>query len=431
MKLTAADRDTVRALVEHRNADIRTLIAIAGFDPATDLVGADFRGADFADDDLTGFNLTRADLRGADLSGARGLHRAMFAEIIEDTTTRWPERHGPLPGSVLKEGPEAPELVLIPPGGFVMGVPEAESAREKTGDDDARPQHEVTIRDGFWLAKYPVTRGEFAAFVADTGRDMPGGANGWVETKRNWERSDEFNWQNPGFEQTDRHPVVCVSHEDAGAYAAWLSRRIGRHYRLPSEAEWEYAARAGTSTARFWGDDRNGARQYANVADRSLAKRMKAKADRERFFPWDDGYPTTAPVGSFQPNGFGLYDMLGNVFERVADHWHDNYADAPKDGSVWIPNRNDSRRVLRGGSWSYFPRLVRAGARGRVEADSCSSDVGFRLARTPHQPSAEDNSPQPRADASFAGALGGTVRQARARRGSVRTPCASSGACAT
>jgi formylglycine-generating enzyme len=382
VKLTAAERATMRALVEHREADLRTLAGIAGFDPATDLVGADFRGADFADDDLAGFNLTRADLRGADLSGARGLHRAMFADIIEDGTTRWPEQHAPLPGAVLQEGPEAPELILIPPGSFVMGVPEAESAREKSDDDNARPQQEVTIRDGFWLAKYPVTRGEFAAFVADTGHGTPGGAFGWVEGKRDWEHSDEFGWRNPGFEQTDRHPVVCVSHEDAEAYAAWLSRRTGRHYRLPSEAEWEYAARAGTSTARFWGDDRNGARQYANVADRSLAKRMKMKANREQFFPWDDGYPFTAPVGSFQPNGFGLYDVLGNAWEWVADHWHDNYVDSPKDGSAWITDRNDSRRVLRGGSWNNRPGGVRAGVRLRGGADFRGSVVGFRLART-------------------------------------------------
>jgi formylglycine-generating enzyme len=390
VRLTAAERATLRALVEHRDADLRTLVGIAGFDPATDLVGADFRSADFAGDDLTGFNLTRADLRGADLSCAHGLHGAMFADIVVDATTRWPERHAPLPGSVMKEGPEVPELILIPPGSFVMGVPEAESAREKVDDSHAGPQHEVTIRDGFWLAKYPVTRGEFAAFVADTGHHMSGGAFGWLEAIRSLGHSDAFGWRNPGFKQTDRHPVVCVYYEDAEAYVAWLSRKTGRHYRLPSEAEWEYAARAGTSTARFWGDDRNGARLYANVADRSLAKRMKVKADREQFFPWDDGYPFTSAVGSFQPNGFGLYDVLGNVLEWVSDNWHDNYADAPKEGSAWITDPDEHRRVLRGGSWGSHPGDLRVGvrsghyygARTWLGIGGRNPVVGFRVART-------------------------------------------------
>jgi formylglycine-generating enzyme required for sulfatase activity len=274
-----------------------------------------------------------------------------------------------------------PEMVRIPAGSFVMGVPEAESARERSDDRDARPLHTVTIGGGFWLAKYPVTRGEFAACVADTGYDMSGGAFGWVETKQVWERFDEFDWRNPGFEQTDQHPVVCVSHQDAEAYAAWLSRSTGRHYRLPSEAEWEYAARVEMGTARFWGDDRNGAREYANGADRSLARRMRVKADRERFFPWDDGYPFTSPVGSFRPNRLGLYDLLGNVWEWMADCWHDDYADAPEDGSAWITDRSE-RRVLRGGAWNNDPWTLRVGARNRGVAGYRGNGVGFRLART-------------------------------------------------
>ncbi len=280
------------------------------------------------------------------------------------------------------QGVAEPEMVLIPPGRFVMGVPPEESAREKSDDDDARPQHEVTIRHGFWLAKYPVTRAEFAVFVADTGYVQSGGAYGWVEAKRTWEPSDQFGWQNPGFAQTDRDPVVCVSADEADAYAKWLADKTGRRYRLPSEAEWEYAARAGTTTARFWGDDRNGARHYANVADRSLAKRLKQKPDPERFFPWDDGHPFTSPVGSFQPNGFGLYDMLGNVWEWVADHWHDDYGEAPNDGSAWTTPGSEGRRVLRGGSWVGDPGGLRAGARNGIGTGSRDNYSGFRLART-------------------------------------------------
>jgi formylglycine-generating enzyme required for sulfatase activity len=235
-----------------------------------------------------------------------------------------------------------PEMVLIPPGSFVMGVPEAESARERSDDSDARPLHEVTFEWGFWLGKYPVTRGEFAAFVADTGYDAAGS-----------------EWREPGFPQTERDPVVNVSAFDAEAYVAWLSHKTGRTYRLPSEAEWEYAARAGTTTARFWGDS-------WGAAPRHLAAESRG----------------TYPVGGFRPNAFGLYDVLGNVWEWVTDPWHDDYAGAPKDGSAWMRNRNERRRVLRGGSWDGNPGGVRAGVRSCVEADSRINIVGFRLART-------------------------------------------------
>jgi formylglycine-generating enzyme len=239
-------------------------------------------------------------------------------------------------------GVPVPEMVLIPPGSFAMGVPEAESAREQIDDSEARPLHEVTFQQGFWLGKYPTTRGEFAAFVADDGYDAAGS-----------------RWREPGFPQTDLDPVVHVTAIDAEAYAAWLSRKTGRNYRLPSEAEWEYAARAGTTTARFWGDSWDAAPSYLDTERRG-----------------------TYPVGSFQPNGFGLYDVLGNVWEWVADHWHEDYNGAPSDGSVWMNDRNESHRVLRGGSWVGNPWILRAGVRSRLEAVNRGDSVGFRLART-------------------------------------------------
>ncbi len=193
-----------------------------------------------------------------------------------------------------------------------------------------------------------MTRGEFAAFVADTRRDMSGGASDWTE---------------PGFEQTDRHPVVYVNHDDATAYAKWLSDKTGEEYRLPSEAEWEYAARAGTTTARFWGDGWDDAPAYANTRSEG-----------------------TTAVGEFKPNGFGLYDMLGNVWEWTADHWHQTYAGAPADGSSWTSGGVASRRVLRGGSWNGSPRALRAGCRLRLVTDIRYSFFGFRLARTRFSP---------------------------------------------
>jgi formylglycine-generating enzyme required for sulfatase activity len=270
----------------------------------------------------------------------------------------------PSPGSVIRDAP-GPEMVLIPAGSFVMGVPPEETKREgapASYDDDARPQHTVTIARPFYLGKHPVTRGAFAAFAS---------ATGFADTQ----------WQKPSFAQTDQHPVVNVSHEDAAAYAAWLSRETGKDYRLPSEAEWEYAARAGTATARYWGDGRAEACRYANVADETLRKANKDKADAQRYFGCDDGFANTSPVGTFQPNGFGLYDMLGNVCEWVADHWHDSYADAPEDGSAWTIG-DSGLCVVRGGSWFNSPRVVRAGIRDKSGPGVRLDRVGFRLART-------------------------------------------------
>jgi len=269
----------------------------------------------------------------------------------------------PSPARVIRDSP-SPEMVLIPAGSFVMGIPPEETKREGAGshDDNARPQHTVTIARPFYLGRHPVTRGAFAAFARATGfADTP--------------------WQKPGFAQTDQHPVVNVSHNAAVAYAAWLSRETGKDYRLPSEAEWEYAARAGTTTARYWGDGRAEACRYANVADETLRKANKDKADAKRYFACDDGFANTSPVGSFQPNGFGLYDMLGNVWEWVADHWHDDYEAAPEDSLAWTTG-DSSLCVLRGGSWIDAPRDVRAGVRDRLSTRVRNDIVGFRLART-------------------------------------------------
>jgi len=234
-----------------------------------------------------------------------------------------------------------PETVLIPVGTFQMGAPEAESKREGTEDwdKDASPMHEVTIAKPFWLGKYPVTRGEFAAFAADTGRDGE-------------------PWASPGFAQDDRHPVVRVSHADALAYLGWPSQKTGQTWRLPSEAEWEYAARAGTTTARYWG----------NAA---------GKPGEHAHFASSDG---TCPAGSFPPNRFGLHDMLGNVWEWTADAWHDNYRGAPADGSVWMA-AGEADRVVRGGSWRNVARAVRAAGRNHYAPANRYGDFGFRPAR--------------------------------------------------
>jgi formylglycine-generating enzyme required for sulfatase activity len=223
---------------------------------------------------------------------------------------------------------------LIPAGRFLMGVPEAESKREGTGDDNARPQHLVTIARPFWLGRYPVTLAEYAEFAAETARVVVV----WAQDKR--------------------HPAVNVSHGDAEAYVAWLSKQTGQTYRLPSEAEWEYAARAGTTTARYWGED-------------------VGEPGEHSHFGSSGG---TCPVGSFEPNAFGLHDMLGNVWEWTADAWHVGYNGAPADGSVWTAE-GAARHVFRGGSWDKGARYVRAAFRGRNDPAGRGDDLGFRCAR--------------------------------------------------
>ncbi len=293
----------------------------------------------------------------------------------------------PKHGTIHRDAHDLPEMVLLDKGTYLRGIPPEETNRENSEawDKRSRPVRPVTIPAPFWLARAPVTQGQFAAFVQATNRRMP--TEAWTyepNDKGEWtfgERPDR-DWLNPGFEQSDRHPVVCVSHEDALAYIEWLNQRGQGGYRLPSESEWEYAARAGTATARFWGDGPAGACQYANVADHALMRRMGQDFDTARFFDCDDGFPFTAPVGSFQPNPFDLHDMLGNVWEWCADHWHDSYEGCPTDGSAWIFGGDKDRRVLRGGSWNSYPKYIRAGIRNNDYLDSRHINVGFRIART-------------------------------------------------
>ena len=382
MRLTADQRRILQDLLARPDAGFTELARIAKLDKTRDFVRANLRGVDFGTADLSGFNFAQADLRGADLTLARGKDRLVLIDARTDNTTR-----GLPPNRELQEGP-GPAMVLVPEGRFLMGVPARENQREKVPKEQrgwTSPQHEVTIPRPFYLGKYPVTVEEFRLFAVETNHAPP--AKAWTyepDDKGEWsgEERDGRGWDNPGFAQTGRHPVTCVSHDDATAYAAWLSDRTGQAYRLPSEAEWEYAARAGTETARYWGEGRKQACRYANVADETLRLRMNRAPDPEMFFPSNDGFAFTAPVGSFLPNGFGLYDMLGNVWEWTADHWRDNYANCPKDGSANTTG-DSGRRVLRGGSWNDDPGNVRAGVRDGNAPGNRYSIVGFRLARTP------------------------------------------------
>ena len=267
----------------------------------------------------------------------RALARLVFGRVGDKAL--------PAPSIVTdRDGPDYPDMVLIPAGSFMMGIPEDEIARVGGGpkwDDWARPVHPVTIARPFWLARAPVTRGQFGVFARETGfKDT-----GWLKTR---------------FPQDDNHPVVNVSAADADAYVAWLSRKTGHAYRLPSEAEWEYAARAGTTTTRYWGDAWDPA--MANAAG---------------------NHKGTTPVGSFPENPFGLYDMLGNVWEWCADDWQNSYENPPPDGAPRrAPGPADRViRVIRGGSWGRDARGVRAACRNWGDPSDRDGNLGFRCAR--------------------------------------------------
>lgn len=282
-----------------------------------------------------------------------------------------------------RDCPQCPEMVHIPPGSFVMGSsPEVEQADGVPADHIGTnaPRHRVTITSGFYLGRYEVTRGEFAAFVAATGRQMPMSCWGPLADGDTKHEFKDRNWAQPGFAQTDRHPVVCVNFHDALAYTEWLTQITGKAYRLPSETEWEYAARGG-STARYpWGDDPAAACANANIADLSLVTIGGFKRPRDDMFPCSDGVVFTAPVGSFAANGFGLHDMIGNAWEWTADCWRDHYDTARPGGSAFTGGSCE-QRVYRGGSWGSFPWHSRSALRMGEVPEWRNRVKGFRVAR--------------------------------------------------
>jgi formylglycine-generating enzyme required for sulfatase activity len=252
-----------------------------------------------------------------------------------------------------------PALATIPAGRFQMGSHQHErnialqaGARKNWLAREA-PQHWVGIGRAFALGRYPVTVGEWRQFASATA----------------WQGQGEVDWRFPAFAQSDAHPVVGITWHDAQQYLRWLSARTGQAYRLPSEAEWEYACRAGTRTAFSCGDTISTklANYDGNFAYNGGARGVLRKG--------------TTPVGSFAPNPWGLFDMHGNVWEWVQDAVHDNYEGAPLDGSAWEEGGDQARRILRGGSWLYHPRYLRSALRNGFSAVLSNDIVGFRVAR--------------------------------------------------
>jgi formylglycine-generating enzyme required for sulfatase activity len=288
----------------------------------------------------------------------------------------------PAPGTQFRDCCNGcPEMVMLPQGSFVMGAAPGEEERENVLEyfrGHSIPQHSVTIQHSFAIAKFDVARDEYAQFVAETNRPDPDSCYGPDESGGESDKKGA-NWHSPGFPQTGRDPVVCVNWDDAQAYAAWLSAKTGHAYRLPTESEWEYAARAGTTTARYGSDRPAELCRYINHADLDFSEQHPRESGVNR--ECRDGYAFTSPVGSFTPNQFGLYDMLGNVWQWTEDCWNDNYDGAPSDGSSW-QNGNCGRRVERGGAYSNIPGLVLSAVRGRYKSSGRDHSLGFRVART-------------------------------------------------
>jgi len=277
----------------------------------------------------------------------------------------------PQPGDLLRNG-IGMELIFVPPGEFLMGSPEGEPQR----DADER-SHRVKLTRGFYLGKYEVTRGEFARFVAETGfrteAEQGGLALGMVPGEAYPLSGRQYSWKNPGFEQTERHPAVEIARPDADAFCQWPSQREQKTYRLPTEAEWEYACRAGSSTAFAFGDDPAGLTLIANIVD---ATARAAFSEWNHARPERDGFVFTAPVGSFRPNAFGLYDLHGNVWEWVADR-HADYPVGPVTNPLVTKTGGDA--ILRGGSYLGNAWGTRSANRSPNPSLHTDCSTGFRV----------------------------------------------------
>ena len=287
------------------------------------------------------------------------------------------------PGMEFRECADCPAMVVVPSGSFTMGSPAGEAGR----DADESPLHDVAFAKSFAVGRSHVTRGEFAAFVAATGYDP--GTKCWTFEDGEFGERDGRSWRYPGFAQSDAHPAACLNFEDASAYVAWLGKRTGVAYRLPSESEFEYAARGqtrpGAYPAYFFGADAKDFCRFGNGAD-ATAKRKVPGASGWIVLPCDDGHAHTSPAGSFPANPFGLSDMHGNVWQWLEDCWHDSYEAsgerAPVDGSAWTATGDCDLRVLRGGAWDGYPGVLRAANRDRDPRDYRNDRAGLRVART-------------------------------------------------
>ena len=295
------------------------------------------------------------------------------------------------PGQTFHDCKDCPEMVVIPAGSFMMGSPENEVGHYP----EEGPQRKVNIKQ-FAAGKFDITKEQWAAFVKETNKPATGGCS-WAflpgDTGKPWEPNPSASWNHLGFMQDSSHPVVCITWYDAQDYVSWLSKKTGFTYRLLSEAEWEYAARAGTTTAYYWGD--TASHEYANYGVDTTYGIGLAKGR--------DKWMSTSPVGSFPPNAFGLYEMVGNVMQYLEDCFAGSYGGLSIDGTAYKQDINlkmtgelssmngtssCSYRMVRGGDFGDPPGMLRSAYRnwapgpGATLKNYSSSGLGFRIART-------------------------------------------------
>lgn len=366
------------------------LLRIAGLDAAHDLRFADLSGVSFRDCDLRGFDFTGARLLGCDFTGARivgarfdqaeldavrpngrtdatiaSLHAAQDWEAYAKGWRRAAhlsaDDHLPV-GAVFSDALGiAPEMVVVPAGGFWMGSPEGSGGDQGDAVEPGRykeegPRHRVTIAHRLAVGRFAVTFAEWDGAQAHPEWVAASGLSPREPQDEKWGRS--------------RRPVINVSWDDAQAYCHWLAAVTGKPYRLPSEAEWEHCCRAGTETSFWWGASIS--TSQANYDGNHGYGGGNKGEFREK----------TTPVDSFGTNPWGLHQVHGNIWEWCQDEWHKSYKGAPDDGSAWQRQATGGRRVIRGGSWSNNPRVLRSASRDGDLAGIRTYNIGIRVVRT-------------------------------------------------
>ena len=285
--------------------------------------------------------------------------------------------------AIRRECAQCPEMVVIPAGTAIVGAATADPFRA----EDEQPTRTFTIRQRFAVSRYEITREQYETFVRATGQAVVGGCLTDRRSRGRWELDAETNFRDPGFAQAGEHPVACVSWEDAHAYVTWLNAHTQGGYRLLTEVEWEYVARAGNTRNLMypWGDDSTAGCPFGNGFDQT-AMQAYAGMDTSGYKDFDplrctDGWLNTAPVGSLSPNRFGVYDMIGNVAEWVEDCYQASHAQLAGSG-VPTPVQDCSRRIVKGGSWGTLAHNLRIAERVPYPSTHRDDSIGIRVAKT-------------------------------------------------
>lgn len=281
------------------------------------------------------------------------------------------------PGAVFWDCRGCPEMIVAPSGTLTIGSPNDEEGRR----DDEGPQRTVRVTKLLAVGRFEITRDQYQAFLDATGHPVRGMCVTDRRKSGTWEPDPDTNFHDPGFAQAGNHPAACVSWFDAKAYIAWLNARTAGGYRLPSEAEWEYFARAGSTSAYPWGSDVDDGCPYMNGFDTTIVAQKGDLYGGETvpYATCSDDHLNTSPVGAYQPNAFGIFDTIGNLAEWTADCSSSSYEALVEDGTR--TEQDCQTRMVRGGSWGTQPRQLRSAERIRYAPDALDDSIGFRVVK--------------------------------------------------